>query len=186
MNFLDFSNMAWQPLSSLAFDPDPDATLACSVGKFTLTMLFSDCPIAFVLFAVRPNVDTESVLHIFVVLSLIFPSIRPRVHATDIELILLPSPIIPSPIRPIIDSLAVNEIVRPLSTVRITIIPLVNSLAVLHTDVERTFVHASILETLSSVSFFEVVNPTSRICHATRVLVSAMPICLVSLEVSLK
>ena len=153
VDVLDMVDVAWKPFLSISVDPNSDATLASSVGETTLPVLFTVSPVAFVSLTVWPHVDAESMLLVFIVLSVVLSPIRPWVHSSYMQLILFPTSFISPSIWPFIDSLPVNEVTFPVSIVLSTIDPLINSFAMLHPIVELTFIYASILQYLGTLTF---------------------------------
>ena len=77
VDVFDFCDIARKPVFSFSVDPTANAALASRVGESSLAVLLPVCPIAFVLLAVRPDVDSEPVLLIFVVLAVVLPTIWP-------------------------------------------------------------------------------------------------------------
>lgn len=149
-------------------------------------MLFSIIPIAFITFAVWPDVDTPAVFFVIDVLTIVAAAIRPGVNASIMELIFPPGALIASTIRPNVNSVAIDLVIAPFTIIVGPIDPLVHAPTMFLPTVKVAFIDAAVCQGFSANALLYIVSPLARIALACLVLVHSMAVSFIGPEVSIE
>jgi hypothetical protein len=157
-----------------------------AVGKYvhSFGVLLAVSPVTEESAAISMNIDTETILLVGFVATIVHSSILPLVGADAVHKVLLPLTVVESAVTPEVEAGAVDLIVMPLTKILVAIVPNVDTFALLLRLEIVSVVLAAISEEFVAHSVLEIVAPMADVLRAISTGVGSLAVGLIVLELT--
>mmetsp|Transcript_2980 Transcript_2980/g.4055 ORF Transcript_2980/g.4055 Transcript_2980/m.4055 type:complete len:430 (-) Transcript_2980:196-1485(-) len=167
------------PVAALALFPAPASFRAIGLAVNAVAVLLPVVPVAFVLAAVLPGIDTESVLAVIQVVAFVLAAVFPSIDALSVHIIVAPLAVIFATVGPDVKADTVDFVFKPLAVVAAAVVPDVATASVLHTLLVTALVAGAVRPGLHTSAVLQVVLPVALVLGAVHVHVDAVAVGLV-------
>mmetsp|Transcript_924 Transcript_924/g.2626 ORF Transcript_924/g.2626 Transcript_924/m.2626 type:complete len:333 (+) Transcript_924:188-1186(+) len=149
-----------------------------------LPALLPVVPKTFVLSAIWPSEDSESVLLVAEIVAAVVPPSWPRVNPETVDHRIFPLTLEATAVARKVDARTINDVLRPLAVVNRAIHPAITPTPFLLATSKKTLIPGTLYPLLNTVAVLEVAAPLARVRHVSIVIVNPEPTGNVALPLS--